>query len=167
MMGEALSRSWTQALKGKKVLVVHPFEHSIREQYKKRQHIFERAEVEGILPDFDLITLKAHQTIAKNKTNFKSWFDALDDMCEKCTLLDFDIAIIGCGAYGFPVAAHIKRMGKVAIHFGGATQLLFGIMGNRWEKDSVLSEIVNEYWVRPSKEERPRNSEGVEGACYW
>lgn len=40
---------------------------------------------------------------------------------------DYDIALIGCGAYGFPLAAHIKRSGKKAVHLGGALQLLFGI----------------------------------------
>lgn len=43
---------------------------------------------------------------------------------------DYDIALIGCGAYGFPLAAHIKRSGKKAIHLGGALQLLFGIKVN-------------------------------------
>ena len=42
---------------------------------------------------------------------------------------DYDIALIGCGAYGFPLAAHAKRMGKQAIHMGGSLQLLFGIRG--------------------------------------
>ena len=27
---------------------------------------------------------------------------------------------LGCGAYGFPLAAHVKRMGKKAIHMGGS-----------------------------------------------
>ena len=33
---------------------------------------------------------------------------------------NYDICILGCGAYGFPLAAHVKRMGKKAIHMGGS-----------------------------------------------
>ena len=46
---------------------------------------------------------------------------------------DYDICLIGAGAYGFPLAAHVKRKGKKAIHLGGALQLLFGVKGKRWE----------------------------------
>lgn len=35
--------------------------------------------------------------------------------------MEFDIAIIGCVDYGFPLAAHIKRIGKQATHIGDAT----------------------------------------------
>lgn len=43
--------------------------------------------------------------------------------------INFDTAIIGCGAYGMPLAAQIKNAGRQAIHLGGAVQLLFGIKG--------------------------------------
>jgi hypothetical protein len=46
-------------------------------------------------------------------------------------LIDFDIAIIGCGAYSFPLAANVKRIGKNSVHLGGASQLLFGFS---WKK---------------------------------
>ena len=56
--------------------------------------------------------------------------------------IDFDIAILGCGAYGYPLASYIKSIGKKAIHIGGATQLIFGIKGKRWEKASFINEKV-------------------------
>ena len=33
--------------------------------------------------------------------------------------------------YGFPLAAEIKRMGRIAIHLGGVTQIMFGVIGSR------------------------------------
>lgn len=27
--------------------------------------------------------------------------------------------------------------------------------------------LMNEYWIRPSKEETPSVTKKVEGACYW
>lgn len=157
-------KPWSKALKGQKVLVVHPFSESIQEQYLKRDFLFENKDV---LPEFKLITLKSVQSIAGNNAGFTTWFDALDYMKNQVNSLDFDVAIIGCGAYGFPLAAHIKRIGKKAIHMGGATQILFGIKGQRWERNEQIFPLMNNNWVRPKQSETPNNSSTIEGGCYW
>ena len=123
-----VEQPWTKALTGKKVLVVHPFDNTIRSQYINRKKLFNNEE---ILPDFELITLRAIQSVAGAEVPYKDWFDALKYMEDKINTIDFDICILGCGAYGLPLAAHIKRIGKKAIHLGGGTQLLFGIKGKR------------------------------------
>ncbi len=110
-------------------MVIHPFEETIKSQYKKRKDLFEN---QDILPSFELITLKAVQTVAGTKSQFGSWCEALEYMERQIKQIDFDIAILGCGAYGMPLAAYIKRLGKQAVHMGGVTQLLFGILGKRW-----------------------------------
>lgn len=155
---------WTEMLEGKKVLVVHPFEESIHNQYQRRQLLFENPKV---LPQFELKTVKAVQTIANNRAGFNDWFEALDFMKDRIDQTDYDIAIIGCGAYGMPLAAHVKRMGKKAVHMAGWTQMLFGIYGRRWEKDTEMSKFINEYWVRPLPSEVPGNHTKVEQGCYW
>jgi hypothetical protein len=156
---------WTKALEGKKVLVVHPFADTIQRQFAVKDKLF----ADGLLPDFDLRTIKAVQSIAGEKTAFKDWFEALDFMKGQIAATDFDICILGCGAYGFPLAAFIKDSGKKAIHLGGVTQLLFGIKGSRWEQYILYpyANLYNDYWVRPGDKERPRNADMVEGACYW
>lgn len=151
---------WSKVLEGKRVLVVHPFEQSIGRQYQRRELLFKDPRV---LPKFSLITIKAVQTAAGGESEYATWFDALSYMEDRIAATDFDVAIIGCGAYGFPLAAHVKRLGKKAVHLGGATQLLFGISGNRWEG----SPLFNEHWVRPDESERPKKAHEVEGACYW
>jgi hypothetical protein len=158
------SDPWSTALKGKKVLVIHPYDRTIEQQYTKRELLFRN---KNILPEFHLQTIRSVQSITGNKTEFPTWFDALDSMKKRISASDFDVAIIGCGAYGFPLAAHVKRMGKIAIHLGGATQILFGIKGKRWEDISFFREMFNEHWVRPSEEETPKNFTGVENGCYW
>lgn len=161
-------KPWSAALKGKKVLVIHPFKETIEKQYKKRERIFPGTD---ILPEFKLITLKAVQTIAGEKDNrFLTWFDALEWMYQEALKIDFDIAIIGCGAYGFPLAAKLKQAGKQSIHLGGATQLLFGIKGKRWEENKIFAYIqkfFNDAWVYPSEEEKPEGASRVEDGCYW
>jgi len=157
---------WSEALAGLKVLVVHPFNTTIERQYhEKRQFLFNDNRV---LPKFKtLMTVKAVQTVAGNKSEFNDWFDALDYMKTEIDSKDYDVAILGCGAYGFPLAAHVKRMGKKAIHLGGATQILFGIMGKRWDNHPRISSLYNEYWVRPAPEDTPQHINKVEGGCYW
>jgi len=163
---------WTYSLRGKRVLVVHPFEESVRQQYEKRIHLFED---ERVLPQFEtLLTLRAVQTIAGNPAGFDTWFDALDAMCSDIKGMDFDVALIGAGAYGMPLAAYVKKLGKKAVHMGGVTQILFGIIGRRWEKPipggyPPLTRFFNEYWTRPLPQETPSNFKAVDGGgySYW
>ena len=155
---------WTVALEGRRVLVIHPFANTIGNQYLNRQRIWPKTDV---LPEFNLVTLRAAQTIAGERSGYSSWFDALEEMKSKIDTTEFDVALIGAGAYGFPLAAHVKRLGQRAIHLGGALQVLFGIRGARWENRPEYHGFFNQYWVRPLPEETPRNSKIVEDACYW
>lgn len=165
---------WSRILRNKKILVIHPFAELIQTQYNNRRKLFKNP---NVLPDFELKTLQAVQSLGGSNDKFQSWFDALQWMENEMDKIDYDICLIGCGAYGFPLAAHAKRKGKKAVHLGGALQLLFGIKGKRWEvkdyattwqlpQDAYLS-FFNEFWVRPSKNETPSNASNVEGGCYW
>lgn len=155
---------WSEALEGKRVLVIHPYEESITKQYKKHNVLFKDPRV---LPKFELITLKAVQSIAANKTVFSSWFDALSHMSTRISCTGFDVAIIGAGAYGLPLASFVKSIGKKAIHLGGATQILFGIRGKRWDALPFFKQLYNEHWARPLPTEIPDNFQTVESGCYW
>jgi hypothetical protein len=159
---------WTKALAGRKVLVIHPFSATIQSQYAKRELIFP----DGLLPKFELTTIRAVQSLAGEPTGFDNWFEALDSMVNEMERTDFDICLVGCGAYGLPLAAHAKRMGKKGFHLGGSLQLLFGIRGKRWENPGYndvydYSKLMNAHWVKPGEEERPKSADKVEGACYW
>jgi hypothetical protein len=159
---------WTKALSGKKVLVVHPFALTIESQYKKRELLF----ANDLLPEFELQTIKAVQSIAGEKTQFADWFVALEFMKAQMDSIDYDICLIGCGAYGFPLAAHAKRMGKKGFQLGGSLQLLFGISGKRWANPNYNSQynyaqLMNEHWVKPGDAEKPQAASVVEDACYW
>lgn len=101
---------WTKQLAGKKVLVIHPFAELIEKQYKeKRKFLFENP---NVLPLFELHTIKAIQSIGGDINGFKNWFDTLDYMKNQMDAIDYDFALIGCGAYEFNLAAHSKRKGK-------------------------------------------------------
>ena len=169
------SHPWSRILANKKILVIHPFADLITRQYQKRKLLFKNQDV---LPDFELDTIQAIQSLGGEANGFNDWFAALEWMKQEMDKRDYDICLIGCGAYGFPLAAHAKRRGKKAVHLGGALQLLFGIKGKRWEDPNYgvkewgipygsYTTLINEYWVRPDDCMRPKNAKQIEGGCYW
>lgn len=160
------SNPWTEALRGMKVLVIHPYSKLIDEQYKKRDRLFVNPDV---LLEFDLVTYQAVQSMGGNDA-YDNWIEALKSMQSDISKIDFDIALIGCGAYGMPLGAFIKStLHKKAIHMGGSLQILFGIKGKRWESESYdyQHKLYNKYWVRPTDDLKPKNYKNVEDGCYW
>lgn len=158
-------KPWTEVLRGKKVLVVHPFAETMKKQYARRKEVFPDRE---IMPECELIVYKAVQTAAgQTDERYADWFEALKAMTDDIRQIDFDVALLACGAYGLPLAANIKRMGKKAVHIGGGLQIMFGIKGKRWDENPEFSAMYNDAWVYPSEEETPKGAEMVEGACYW
>ena len=166
-------KPWSRCLKGKRVLVVHPFAKLIEKQYIKRKVLFEDTEV---LPDFSLRTIEAVQSLGGVNHGFKNWFEALEWMKDEMDKDPYDIVLIGCGAYGFPLAAHAKRTGHKAVHIGGSLQLMFGIKGGRWEKPdyakafglpagAYIKIMENANWVRPA-EYRTKEVEQMEHSAY-
>ncbi len=156
---------WSWQLQGLTVLVVHPFAESIMKQYSTvRKQLFINPKT---LPEFALRVIKTPQTITGSTTEYHSWFETLKALEKKVQQEKFDVAIIGCGAYGFPLAATVKKMGKAAIHLGGATQLLFGVSGNRWRKHPKFQSIITDAWQPPLESERPTGWKKIEDGCYW
>ena len=160
-------KPWSRHLAGRTVLVVHPFAASIRKQYQDKRHLLFTDQ--AVLPDFELKTLRSVQSIDGVRGRFVTWFDAYRHMCDEVAKISFDICIIGAGAYGLPLAAFVKDLGRQAIHLGGVTQILFGIKGKRWETQYADStaKLFNEHWTRPLPEETPENMNQIEKGCYW
>jgi hypothetical protein len=157
--------SWLESLGGKRVLVISPFAETIQSQYIKRVEIW-RA-IPGLLPDFTLLTLKCPIYSHMVPPEHPSWMSTLQHLCAECDALDYDVLIAGAGAWGLPLVTHAKSRGKVGIHMGGTTQMVFGIKGGRWDSRSDAMVFYNEHWTYPSEEETPRGVEQIEGACYW
>lgn len=155
-----ITKPWTKALEKKKVLVIHPFEDSIIENYAVRDKLFDNPD---LLPEFQLLTLKAVQSLGDEMPEYNTWFDALEYMKNKIARMDFDIALIGAGAYGFPLGAYIKEIGKKAVHIGGRLQILFGIKGRGWDDWG----IYNDYWKSPKESEKPKGYKSVEAGRFW
>lgn len=160
---EPLRGDWSKLLKDKKVLVISPFTDEIKAQYAKRERLF--LDDPDILPAFDLKLLQSPLTLGDEKPVLPTFFDTLDQMKAAIRDIDFDIALVGCGAYTAFLCCFIKSLGKMAIETGGATPTLFGIMGKRWEKRGHVAKHVNADWIRPYNKAAGFNK--IEGGAYW
>lgn len=160
---EPLHGDWTSTLEGKKVLVISPFEKEIHDQYQKRELLFPKDS--HVLPEFTLLTIKAPMTLGDEDPQGTTFFEELSKMEKEMDGTDFDLALIGAGAYGSFLAIHAKELGKQGIQTGGATATLFGILGKRWEKREHVARYVNENWIRPY--EKPLGYEKIERGAYW
>jgi hypothetical protein len=158
-------RPWTERLAGKRVLVVSPLAATVESQYRRRKQIW-RAKP-GVLPDFELRTLRVPLSSCLVSPRYPDWFAALDALQRQMAAVPFDAAIVGAGAWSIPLVAHAKSLGGWAIHLGGVTQILFGIRGRRWERNERIMAFCNEAWVRPSPQETPGSAHLVEDGCYW
>ena len=168
---------WSRVLEGKRIVVVHPFKDDIIHQYRKREKLFKDKRV---LPQFaSLRVVKAVQSKGGNNDHgFISWFEALEWMKREMDTEPYDIALIGCGAYGFPLAAHAKRTGHKSVHLGGALQLMFGIKGRRWEiplygydftgRLNSYKDFFNDDWIYPNQDTIPLDVVLEEdNGSYW
>lgn len=166
-------KRWTQLLKGHVVAIVNAFAETAFQQTMKAEDLWPGQE-ESLLPQGTTwIPVRTGyapilaQGRAEWSSHLKNWQEAVESVVEKVIASNARIALIGCGGLGMPIAARLKERGVIAIVLGGATQVLFGIKGKRWESHSVIKHFWNEDWVCPATSETPKGSKLIEGGCYW
>ena len=155
------NNSWFKLLNGKKILVISPYSKSIKKQYNNIKKIYSND-----YPKFELITYQSYETQLGNDLGFNSYFDVLDKMEEDILKIDFDIALVCCGAYGYILSSRIKNMGKSAIELCSYLPNWFGIKIKRYCTKLDVNKYWNENWIFPI--ENPiKKSEEIEESCYW
>jgi hypothetical protein len=163
---------WTKAFEGKRILIIHPFINTIKIQLKKTSIELFPGVQNGLLPVATYILYKPIVSYGDSVfTDYNNWLDALNMMKQEIENLDFDVAIVAAGAYGLPLGAFIKGMGKIAIHLAGASQLLFGIIGSRWSNSERYKTLFNANWIVPLKSDYndsvKQSFQKREGGGYW
>ena len=157
--------NWMPSIKGKKILIIHPFSKTFLKQVQNINKIFpEKKWFEDCKIDFATPPL----TLAGNHQN-KDWQEHLTPFLESLRdKSDFDIALVAAGGYGMIIADYIfTEMGKSVMYIGGALQIFFGVIGKRWFDNKEIVKLVNDDWIRPGKEDKPDNFTRVEKGCYW
>jgi hypothetical protein len=163
------SRCWLPHLHGRRVLLVSPFAELLRERADAAtfeavwagigKRWFHPAAVEAVeLP---------YGYSPKTRARFATAIDLYEDVTQRIAQRDFDVAVIGAGGLGIPIASFVKSLDRVGVSLGGAIQPLFGVLGGRW-RDSRRwrRDYLNDAWIELPDRYRPgRDAETTEN--YW
>src|SRR5690606_24197169 len=136
---------WFSLAEGKRVLAISPFAATIRHQHQKLQEVWSKKPEMGV--NYTLATIETPLCAALVESPYPTWGAGLDILRGHMEAIDFDIAIIGAGAWSLPLAVHAKRLGKIGVHLGGPAQLVFGVLGQRWLDHPRHNIYFNEHWV--------------------
>jgi hypothetical protein len=155
---------WSGYFAGKRVTVVSPFARTIAHQFTRRDKIWSNPR---ILPDFELRTVGMPLSPGLCAPEEPDWEVRMNHVIDQIEAAPYDILVAGAGGISLLLAAHARKSGRIGIHMGGPTQVLFGIRGRRWDSDPFFQETMNEFWVRPSVDETPTETWRIENGCYW
>jgi hypothetical protein len=156
---------WTEALEGKRILVISSFIESIRE----KEPIFNKIYNKDIFINNTFIYIKPPSLSGDSPS--EEWDIELKKFCTELDSIkdQYDVALVSCGGLGNLVCDHIYNSGKSAIYVGGVLSVWFGVYNRRMleEKSSMLRMYLNKNWSRPKISERPLGWDKVEKGCYW
>ena len=150
------------AFKKKKVLVISPYSIDIQKQLNNIKNVYGNA-------IYDNITFETYQSVEtqlNNTQGFADYFNALNKMKEDIRKIDFNIALVCCGAYGYILSSYIKDMGRVAIELCSYLPNWFGIKIKRYCTNLTVNKIWNSHWIFPTSK-KILKSEKIEDNCYW
>ena len=157
---------WYEKLANKKILIISSHAESMRYQWVSnnlfRSHgkdiINEDTgiQLQFIKPPMSACGLKPHD----------SWLDSLNWLQKeiKNTIDSFDLSLVSCGSYSSYICNYLfTEYNSSVFYIGGALQLYFSIIGNRW----INQPYINKYWKKLDPHEIPENSHTIENSCYF
>ena len=165
------SRCYLPAFAGKRLLLVAPFAHLLRQRATREtfeavwsrtgKRWFEPASVDSL--EFPYGFEPATQE------RYGSAIALCNEVVAEMDRREFDVALIAAGALGIPLAAAAKAGGRIGISLGGHLQVLFGVLGQRWRDDPEWqARYINDAWLDMPRAYRPAAYETVcDNGCYW
>lgn len=150
-------------MNNKKVLVISSFDGLIKKQFESGN----LNKIYVMYPNIiKLETIKFPYCFHNNGPH-QNYFETLETIFSEIKNIDFDIAILGCGAYGHMLCHKIdSELKKDAIYVGGSIQTLFGIISSREKEHGKIK--YNNYWITEIPDEyKPINYKQIENGCYW
>ncbi len=151
-------RCWLPALRDRRVLLVSPFAGFLRERADAEtfEAVWAKIGKRWFGPaSVDALEFPYGYSPA-TRERYATSLDLFDEITGRMAEREFDVAIIGAGGMGIPIAVFAKRLGRVGISLGGPIQPLFGVRGQRWnERDEWHRDYFNDSWVDLPARYRP------------
>jgi hypothetical protein len=137
-------------LKGK-VLVINAMSKLLVSQYDNAHIVY------PTMPHFDIVQYTTPYTFFNNGPD-KNALETLDRMTDEISQIEFDVALVSCGAYGAMLAHNLYKQGKTSLTLGSGIAKLFAIDPKSTEK----------HWLTYIPEEfRPVGYMKIEEGRYW
>lgn len=162
---------WLSTLNNYSIAVISPFVNSIQSQIPKLRDIWPQYSIDASSIIFHVI--KAPHYAHLVPPTHTDWFQALDALSHQLKELEYDLLLVGAGAWGLPLAVEAKRQGKIGIHLGGQLQITFGITGARWGASvNERPEYMNQHWITPLESDKPQTlasakQDFLNDCAYW
>jgi len=160
--------NWYEKLRDKKILIVSSHAESMKQQWLSN-NLFKshNKNIKNEETGIELAFVKPPMS-ACGLSPDASWIESLGifkkDVDMTLQTFSLDLALISCGGYSAPICNYLYgNYNKSVFYIGGALQLYFSIIGNRW----INQPYVNEYWIRLNQKEIPSNSKLIENGCYF
>ncbi|MEL6827042.1 MAG: hypothetical protein AAFN91_12400 [Pseudomonadota bacterium] len=170
--------SWVENIShGRAVTVVSPFAAMMIDQFKSSR-------LQVLRPAFHPSSLQGLEFpyCFNNAGPHENSFETIEWAIEQIQKVtpNNSIIMLSCGSMGVHIADRLHKLGHDVFYCGGAMQLYFGIMGQRWHTnlndralhpaDKLLDSRVThpELWINQMPSEYiPAFAKSVEGGCYW
>jgi hypothetical protein len=170
---ENLSLCYLLLFRGKKILLISPYAEFIASRAKADIYdsVWQASEKKWFSPlSIEALNIP-YSYISASETHalYHDSVELYQTICTQISKLEFDIALIGAGALGMPIARYVKSLGKVGLSLGGHLQVIFGVAGGRWRNDpDWVARYLNEYWVDvPPNYHPPLSKQLSDGGAYW
>ena len=161
-----------EIFKNKKVLIITSHSETTKHQLKK-ENLFQKQIFHNSTEFY--VYKSVQQNAGNNDSN--SWefhFDKMKNELQniKNNVFDFDIVLASCGGFGMILCDFLySQLNTSVIYVGGALQLYFGIMGNRWRSNEKITILKNDQWTDvfdvDKVESLTKNPKLCENSCYW
>jgi|LauGreDrversion4_2_1035121.scaffolds.fasta_scaffold599521_1 hypothetical protein len=150
-------------MENKNVLVISSFDGLVKKQFESGNLY----KIYSNFPQLKSLQVYKFPYCFNNNGPDNTYFETLENIFNEIKNIEFDIAILGCGAYGHMLCHKIdSELNKDAIYVGGSIQTLFGILSSREKEHGKVQ--YNEYWITTIPQEyKPKNYKLVENGCYW
>jgi hypothetical protein len=169
---EKESLCYLPLFKGKKLLLISPYAEFIATRAKadiynsvwctSGKDWFSPSDVEYLNIPYSYITATDTHRL------YRDSIELYQIICAQISEYEFDIALIGAGALGIPLANYIKSLGKIGISLGGHLQIIFGVAGARWRRDPEWQKYINPSWVDVPSSYQPMDKDDLtDQGAYW
>jgi hypothetical protein len=165
---DSVHYQFPKIFENKRVLIITSHYETVKAQLEKRDTLFHKP----IFAESTQFYVYKPPQQNGGSHDGQSWMshasDMKRDLHEIKETVGFDIALVSCGGFGMIISEYLfTSLNTSVMYVGGALQLYFGIMGQRWASNDRITRHINSEWTYPMDVDKPKIPDLCENNCYW